>query len=194
MLKMQMAAQNEKRKNASGRNKGVTAVCAFLALIYSGILCFFFYKKWDDALQMQEDGKYQCVIEIKAKNNPSTTQQMDYAEVWIMWMQNGFIVYLLLSIMACLSIVGAAVTMLRVCAGCCSCCVGVYHTVVLIGLTVVRFNKFGIYCTENTGADATATISPQLKEDGEFLSNVIIWIWILTCLHNCCLNAGMSPS
>ena len=183
MLKMQMAAQNEKRKNASGRNKGVTAVCAFLALIYSGIICFFFYKAWDSATLMQADGKYQCVIEISAKNNPSSMERIDYAEVWIMWMKNAFIVYLLLSIMACLAIVGAAVTMLRACAGCCSCCVGVYHTVVLIGLTVVRYNKFGNYCAENSGADATASISPQIKEDGAFLGNVIMWMWILTCLH-----------
>ena len=118
---------------------------------------------------------------------------MDYAEVWITWMGNAAVVFLMLSIMAILAIVGAAVTALRACAGCCSCCVGVYHSVVLIGLTVVRFNRFGTYCAENPGANATDSISPAIADDAKFLSNVIISIWILACFHSCCLNAGMSP-
>ena len=187
MFKMQWQAAAEKRKNASRGNKGVAAACAFIALIYSGIICFFFFQEWDSAVSLKEDEKYNCIIQMQAKNNAASVMTIDYAEEWISWMQAAFICYLLLSIMAILGIVGAAMPALRLCAGCCSGCVGCFQAVVIIGLTVVRFNKFGTFCAENAGATADASISPKIAEGGMFLSNVIIAIWILSCCHNCCL-------
>lgn len=66
--------QAEKARNESGGIKAGKACCALMAIIYTGVMCFFFYDHWKDAstLSMNNDedasvasNEYVCVTEYE---------------------------------------------------------------------------------------------------------------------------------
>ena len=60
-FKMKMAMQQEAIKNETFGKKICIMIAGLLALAYSGGLTYFFYNAWDNAVELQSQGKYECV-------------------------------------------------------------------------------------------------------------------------------------
>ena len=149
---MKYKMQQEKQKNEGTGRKVCLMLCGFMALAYSGLLCFFFYKHWEqgEALRKAEGGEgYKCMYDVEAGG--TRQYQEDYAPMWLKWMMNGFICYAILSVMALFAIVGAWLVQLRPLGGCCFCCAQIYSLVCVIALSVVRWGDKGDSCFKQAG-------------------------------------------
>ena len=194
---MKMKMQQEKQKNESTGRKVCLSLCGLLALSYSGLLCFFFYKHWEQAEQLRKSGDDEGYVCMWSVESSGTRQyQEDHAQLWISWMFNGFICYAILSVMALFAVVGAWLVALRPLGGCCFCCAQIYALVCVIALSVVRWGEKGSFCNDEAGSKTAlgqVIVSKELAEDGQFLQRALIAMWCLGCLHCCMLSAGLSP-
>ena len=156
--------------------KCAITTAGLLALIYSVVLAYFFFTKWtrakflnkNDGPRGSETNEYHCFIESGIIGNQS--YQEDYAPVWINWMHATFICYIILSVMALITIFGAFVkNWLSINGEFCICCGWYYAVVCTIGLTIVRFGEKGRFCVDKAGSTDVryiGDVSEQLATDG----------------------------
>ena len=143
-LKMKMEMAKEKQKNESVGKKICIALCAALALTYSGVLAYFFYAHYTEAELLAAEtplSKYKCEV----------SGYGEYGAVWIQWMRLSFFAYCILSVIALLAVIGAFLPSARPVAGCCTCCANIFALTCTIALTVVRFGEAGSYCATQAG-------------------------------------------
>ena len=83
-------------------------------------------------------------------------------------MRLAFICYGVLSLIALIAIVGAFLVILKPIGGCLLCPAQIFAIVVTVGLTIVRFNENGVFCTDEAGAALikAVRVSEAVGEDG----------------------------
>ena len=130
-LKQRMKKEND--SNEDPKKKGGLGLMGLLALIYNIVMAVFFYIQFSAA----DDAGSEYLCRFGGEN---------YATIWKSWMTLAFWSFLILAVLGILAIVGAAVPAARCAAGCFGCCGLTFNLVVVIAVTVVRFNEAGSFC------------------------------------------------